>query len=111
MKLNARLIRSRHGVYYFRYIVPIQLQNLIGRKEIKRSLHTKDHKVAHSLAHFIALRLSTGIKDANNLPILTLSKLSSKSDWDSFMHRFNIATWVVRDQANKIEYEADLLAN
>ncbi len=107
MKLNARLIRSRHGVYYFRYIVPIQLQNLIGRKEIKRSLHTKDHKVAHSLAHFIALRLSTGIKDANNLPILTLSKLSSKSDWDSFMHRFNIATWVVRDQANKIEYEAD----
>lgn len=107
LKLNARLTRSRHGVYYFRYIVPIQLQNMIGRREIKRSLNTKDPKEAHSLAHLIALRLSTGIKDTNNLPILTLSKLSSKSDWESFMHRFNISTWVVRDQANKIVYEAD----
>lgn len=40
------LIRSRHGIYYFRLVVPKRLQSSIGRTEIRRSLRTRSKREA-----------------------------------------------------------------
>jgi len=46
------LSRSRHGVYYFHYRIPKELKKAIGtdRSLFRRSLKTKDKRVAASLA-------------------------------------------------------------
>lgn len=69
MKINSRLLRSRHGVYYFRFVVPKHLLiQFDGKKEIKRSLGTKDPKLANLYAHILAINIST------DLPIINLLK-------------------------------------
>lgn len=51
---TPRLVRSRHGTYYFRLIVPNRLIQFVGQTEIRRTLKTKStHK-----AKLIALNLS-----------------------------------------------------
>lgn len=57
MKLNSRLIRSRHGVYYLRLIVPKHLRSKFGQREIRRSLFTSCPIQAKQLAHYVSLRM------------------------------------------------------
>lgn len=43
MKINIpHLHQNRHGIYYLRLVLPVELQYSAGRKEIRRSLKTKD---------------------------------------------------------------------
>ena len=50
-KAPSYLWRSRHGIYYFRWVVPPSLQSKFdGRREIRRSLHTARRKQALVLA-------------------------------------------------------------
>jgi integrase len=52
MRLPAYLKRSRHGVYYFRFVIPLALRFAFdGRIEVRRSLATRDPKVAKSWAY------------------------------------------------------------
>lgn len=44
------LYRSRHGVFYLRLCLPKGEQQAINKKEIWRSLRTKDAKIARGLA-------------------------------------------------------------
>lgn len=44
-----RLRQSRHGVFVFRYLVPPQFQEKLGKKEMRRSLRTKDPAAARLL--------------------------------------------------------------
>ncbi len=47
MRLPSRLRRSRHGVYYFRVIIPKKLRSLFsGRREFLSSLATRDPREA-----------------------------------------------------------------
>jgi integrase len=51
MRIPAHLQRSRHGLFYFRIVVPRALRKALdGRGEIKKSLGTRDLRVALRLA-------------------------------------------------------------
>jgi integrase len=57
MRLASHLKRSRHGVYYFRLTIPEILRPVFGgRREIKRSLATRDPTLARSLAYVLSAR-------------------------------------------------------
>ena len=55
MKLSSHLKISRHGIYYFRFIVPKILRPLYGGKtEIKYSLKTRDPVTARREAYILS---------------------------------------------------------
>lgn len=45
-----RLIQDRHGTYYFRLVVPQGARLLVGKKEIRKTLHTKNRFLAGQMA-------------------------------------------------------------
>lgn len=51
MRLAHHLLRHVSGVFHFRLIVPADLQPLLGRRVIKRSLGTRDPVVARAWAY------------------------------------------------------------
>lgn len=52
MKLPAYIQQSRHGIFYFRLVIPAALRQVFeGRTEIKKSLATRDPKVAKNWAY------------------------------------------------------------
>lgn len=58
MRLPTYIYRSRHGVYFFRIVVPQELREaLSGQREIKRSLRTRDKRKALVQARSLALDL------------------------------------------------------
>lgn len=64
MRLAAHLKRSRHGVYYFRLTIPEILRPVFGgRREIKRSLATRDPTLARSLAYALSARYGGILKE------------------------------------------------
>lgn len=99
MKINSRLKRSRHGVYYYRFVIPKKLSSQFdGKREIKRSLGTKDPKLAQLYAHILAINLST------DLPIMSLLKNANAFNIDQLKDMKNISTWVVsRPDGTKLE--------
>ncbi|MHA4870062.1 DUF6538 domain-containing protein [Duganella sp. PWIR1] len=54
---TPRLIRDRCGVFYFRYIVPLAWRVTIQKKEIRRSLRTKDANTARHAALLLSAQL------------------------------------------------------
>ncbi|MCH8092781.1 MAG: hypothetical protein IIC57_10600, partial [Proteobacteria bacterium] len=65
---------KRTGVFYYRRVVPVALREIVGRREIKRSLGTKDHKKAKRLNQEVGLEvdriLQTAQDTLDGLPIL-----------------------------------------
>ena len=56
MRIPAYVFRSRHGIYFFRIVVPRALREFFdGRCEIKRSLHTRDQREAMREARPLSL--------------------------------------------------------
>jgi hypothetical protein len=52
MPLAAHLKVSRHGIYYFRVVVPVSLRpSFGGRCEIKKSLNTRNPRIAKRFAY------------------------------------------------------------
>jgi integrase len=56
MRLAHHLLRHPSGVWHFRLIVPLDLQPLIGRKVIKKSLNTRDPVLARIWAYVLGAR-------------------------------------------------------
>jgi integrase len=46
MKRSAYLVRSRHGVFHARIVVPVALRSIVGKQEIRRTLETNDERLA-----------------------------------------------------------------
>lgn len=68
MRLASHLKRSRHGVYYFRLTIPEILRPLFGgRREIKRSLATRDPTLARSLAYILSARYGDNLKEIRRM--------------------------------------------
>ncbi len=58
LRIATHLIKSRHGIFYFRFVIPKRLRAWFGnRTEICRSLSTNDPK----RAKIMALALSTAV--------------------------------------------------
>lgn len=54
---TPRLIRDRCGVYYFRWIVPLSWREALGKREIRRSLRTKDAASARQSALLLSAQM------------------------------------------------------
>ena len=67
-----RLIRDRCGVYYFRFLVPLEWRESVGKAEIRRSLRTKDAAIARHAALLLSARLEAMMVDRKFLTNPTL---------------------------------------
>lgn len=56
MRLAHHLLRHASGVFHFRLVVPKDLQDLLGLRIIKRSLRTRDPKLARWWAYILGAR-------------------------------------------------------
>lgn len=57
MRIPCYLKQSRHGIYFFRIVVPKTLREIFdGQWEIKRSLHTRNQREALRMARPLALQ-------------------------------------------------------
>jgi integrase len=70
---TPRLIRDRCGVYYFRFIVPLNWRETVGRAEIRRSLRTKDAATARHAALLLSARMESLMVDRKFLTDPTLA--------------------------------------
>ena len=62
MRLPARLKRFRHGVYYYRLLVPARLRSVSGGcREFRRSLGTRDPNKAKRLAFYLSARCNEAL--------------------------------------------------
>ena len=68
-----RLIRDRCGVYYFRFVVPLNWRESVGKAEIRRSLRTKDAAAARHAALLLSARLEALMVDRKFLTNPTLA--------------------------------------
>lgn len=58
MKITSHLIVSRHGIFYLRYIIPKSLREYFsGRSEIRKSLATRNPKLAKFLSKQIGYKI------------------------------------------------------
>ena len=63
MRLPSHLARSRHGIFYFRVVIPLHLRLLFGgQREIKRSLATRDPKTAKIWAYSLYVAFQSAIE-------------------------------------------------
>lgn len=54
---TPRLIQDRCGVFYFRWIVPLPWRPAVGKTELRRSLGTKDARLARQAALLLSANL------------------------------------------------------
>ncbi|WP_458527269.1 DUF6538 domain-containing protein [Onishia taeanensis] len=85
-KTPAYLTRSRHGVWYFRIVVPPYAQDRIGKKVIKRSLKTRSKREAILKASSLLIEASELIGRVNpdaqlfgSSPVVSLPESHSAS--------------------------------
>lgn len=57
MLLPSYLRRSRHGIYYFRIVLPDPIALVLGQREFVRSLAVRSPKIAKNSGYQIALRV------------------------------------------------------
>src|SRR5690606_32222923 len=41
VRVAARIYRNRHGMYYFRHVIPVDLRDALQVREVRLSLHTE----------------------------------------------------------------------
>lgn len=74
---HTYLLKSRHGVYYYRAVVPKDAREQVGRREVRVSLRTKDRATAKRLVALRALmagrHFGQGRGDHDNLECLYLN--------------------------------------
>lgn len=68
MRLAHHLHQHPLGVFYFRLIVPADLQPAVGRKVIKKSLHTRDPATAKVWAYILSAKHNTWFRDLRMKP-------------------------------------------
>lgn len=57
MLLPSHLRRSRHGVYYFRIVLPDPIAAVLGQRELVRSLGIRSPKLARQSGYQLSLRI------------------------------------------------------
>ena len=58
MLLASHLRRSRHGIYYFRIVLPDPIAAVLGQRELVRSLGIRSPKLARQSGYQLSLRLT-----------------------------------------------------
>lgn len=100
MRIPTHLRQSRHGIFFFRIVVPKALRPLFdGRSEIKRSLHTREIRVALVQAR----QMSLAAYQLFDLVKCSMAPIIDPND---------PSTWLPKNVKGKFEYtiEEDLNA-
>ncbi len=58
MLLASHLRRSRHGIYYFRLILPAPIAAVLGQRELVRSLGIRSPKIARKSGYQLSIQLT-----------------------------------------------------
>jgi len=84
MRIPTYLVRSKSGIFHFRFMIPLALRLRLGRIVFKRSLNTRDPFQAQILALSLAARyalvlsrLSTGAEMSKDILEAALAALES----------------------------------
>jgi hypothetical protein len=69
MRLPSYVKRSRHGMFYVRVVLPPPIRaKLAGRREIRRSLGTRDPRTARAWAHRLSYVVRLWVQEAHLMP-------------------------------------------
>lgn len=85
MRLPNYLVLSSTGVYHFRWKVPKRFQGPLGLKVVKRSLGTRDARVAHLQALVLASRYAVALQGgdmAKSMDELLRSAQKGQADFE-----------------------------
>lgn len=106
MSISApRLRLSRHGTYCFRYLVPPQFVKQVGKKELRRSLRTKNSQIAKIVALHLNALIEKALKDLT--PQLAMDEI--KKLLAAGVHGFTIKTKNLEISTNGTREDAESL--
>lgn len=91
------LYRSRHGLFYFRIVVPEAIRPIIGKREIRRSLRTTSKREAVIRSSGLMVNIQSAFErayqgeklDTTNSPIGNISIPTGSNDFPSYQHASN----------------------
>ena len=108
MSISApRLRLSRHGTYCFRYLVPPQFIEQVGKKELRRSLRTKNSQIAKIVALHLNALIEKALKDLT--PQLAMDEI--KKLLAAGVHGFTIKTKNLEITTNGTKEDAESFPN
>ncbi|CAM0120623.1 Site-specific integrase [Stenotrophomonas geniculata] len=117
MRLPNYLVVSSTGVYHFRWMVPKRFQGPLGLKVVKRSLGTRDARVAHLQALVLASRYAVAAQGgdmAKSVDELLRSAQKGRADFEVVAgpHGYSVKTdGSAQDNAAAVEAVRLLNAN
>ena len=113
MRIPAYIRRSRHGIFYFRVVIPIALRSRwSGRPEIKMSLKTRDQRQALIRARDLAIEAHKSFEYAYGDMSAKPFDPNDKSTWPTAkdnIHKFEktIETVHPSGYVDRVHYKVD----
>ena len=78
MLLASHLRRSRHGIYYFRLILPTPIAAVLGQRELVRSLGIRSPKIARKSGYQLSLQLTPILEGIQRIMAIDPNSISPK---------------------------------
>jgi hypothetical protein len=78
MLLPSHLRRSRHGVYYFRIVLPDSIAAALGQRELVRSLGIRSPKLARISGYQISLQITPILERLQRIMAIDPNSISAK---------------------------------
>ncbi|MDI1259369.1 site-specific integrase [Aquabacterium sp.] len=69
IRVASRIYRNRHGIFYFRIVIPSQLRSVANRSELRFSLHTEQRELAIDLALPLISAIPLLMADLHNMAV------------------------------------------
>jgi integrase len=78
MLLASHLRRSRHGIYYFRVILPAPIAAVLGQRELVRSLGIRSPKLARKSGYQLSIQLTPILERIQRIMAIDPNSISPK---------------------------------
>ena len=78
MLLASHLRRSRHGIYYFRLVLPDHIAAVLGQRELVRSLGIRSPKLARKSGYQLSLQLTPILEGIQRIMAIDPNSISPK---------------------------------
>ena len=78
MLLASHLRRSRHGIYYFRIVLPDPIAAVLGQRELVRSLGIRSPKIARKSGYQLSLQLTPILEGLQRIMAIDPNSISAK---------------------------------
>ena len=78
MLLASHLRRSRHGIYYFRIVLPDPIAAVLGQRELVRSLGIRSPKIARNSGYQLSLQLTPILERLQRIMAIDPNSISPK---------------------------------